>query len=341
MLKKIRVPNLALPRVQAKCKALLELADELDLYGPRSITQVELTKLLGNQTKPIGAYLRQGLERFGSYRPGESGYSYRTNSEFCNHLREHLATPPAPILEVAKRVNRTFSPLKREELKKSGHRYYPWWTWMKSEKLEELFIAQYGQMHRYDIEAAQPTIVLQLYDQRLTSLHKYSEKHKVQTWRSYVNDRSTFRQTLAEHIFEPVQVVKDVLQSITNGGYATTSPKNPICRMLGIISTHRLLQHELYQGLIRDYRTMRSVLFPGEPVKGLSSRLYHSYERVEDLIMECISKKLKVDAWFIHDGFFTHTRIQKAELEAHVKNTLGFTIRLDEKSRFHSRELHV
>ena len=343
MFNQTRVPNLALPRVQAKCKALLDLVDELELYGPRSITQVELTKLLGNQTKPIGAFLRLGLERFGSYTPGSSGYSYRPNHEFCDRLRAQLSTPPAPILEVAKRVNRVFSPSKRHEHKKTGHRYYPWWSWMQTEKMEELFLAQYGQMFRYDMEASQPTIVLQLYERMLNPvLAKHSPKHQVPTWRAYVENRTYFRQKLSQDIGEPVGVIKDVLQSVTNGGYATTSPKNPICHMLGEMSTHKLLQHELYQGLLKDYRVMRTVLFPDTPVKGVSKQLYHAYERVEDVIMALIDRELKVDAWFIHDGFFTHTRIQKAELEAKVKEVLGFTIKLEEKTiPQRSRELHI
>jgi len=214
---------------------------------------------------------------------------------------------------------------------------------MNTEKMEALFIAQYGQMFRYDMEASQPTIVLQLYERMLNPvLAKHSSKHRVPTWRAYVDNRTFFRQTLAHHLNEPVEVIKDVLQSITNGGYATTSPKNPICRMLGEMTTYKLMQHELYQGLLKDYRVMRTVLFPNMPVKGVSKALYHAYERVEDAIMELISRKLEVDAWFIHDGFFTHTRIQKAGLEAQVKEVLGFTIKLEEKTiPQRKEELHV
>jgi hypothetical protein len=333
-----KVPNLALPRVQAKCNALLELVDELELYGPRQISQVELTKLLGNQAKPVGQYLRLGLSRFGSYsqETGKS-YSYRPNTEFCEKLRAQLSTPPTPVLETAKRVNLTFLVCSRESFKKTGHRYYPWWSWMKTDKLEKLFIAQFGEMFRYDMEASQPTVILQLYQQALTPTQKkFSEKHAVPTWSAYVADRTAFRTQLARDLDEPLEVIKDLLQSITNGGYATTSPKNPMCRLLGLIGTDRLMKHPLYIGLVQDYRTIRSVLFPGMKVKGISRALYTAYERVEDAIMTVVAQELQVPAWFIHDGFFTHTRTSKAELEAAVLNKLNLKVKFEEKTISHT-----
>lgn len=339
----IKPPNFALLRVREKCHALLEIVDELELYGPRQIPQAELTKKLGNQCHPLGEYLRQGLDQFGSYSKDTGRcYSYRPNQAFIANLRKKLLATKPSVLETAKRVNRTFSPSQRGTAKRNGHRVYPWWAMMQTEKLEELFLAQFGIMHRYDMQVSQPNIVLQLYERCLPDNPRVRElAYSVPTWSALVSNREHFRTTLAADVGCTYSEVKDIIQSITNGGYATSSPKNPMCQALGWTGVHALMAHPYYQGLRKDYVRIRKVLFPGQKVKDIKGRMYRAYEQIEDAIMTVVEQHIQkagIDGWFIHDCVITHQKVRVEDMEHEVGQKTGFKVRFEETTTTtHSR----
>jgi hypothetical protein len=331
-----KTPNFNLPRVQEKCRNLLLLADEIDLYGPRQICErTVLAPLLGSGAHPLGAYLRNGLIRFGSYsRESKRAFSYRLNEPFIAQLRARLSIYPPPAIETAKRVDRMFSHSVRGECKRTGHRVYPWWSYMKREKVEELFLGQFGVMYRYDMQVSQPNIVLQLFDKVARSdTPGIRLVNEVPTWRALVADRTHFRSTLADSIGCTLPEMKDIVQSITNGGYATSSPRNPICKTLGLVRTMKLIDHPYYLGLVKDYRRIRTVLFPRTKVKDLKGRLYRTYEKIEDAVMMVVDAhltQLGVDGWFIHDCVITHQKLRTKDLTTQVRDKTGFTVTFEE-----------
>lgn len=335
-------PNLKPARNREKALNLLKLCDELDLYGPRQISAKELTKKLGNQAKPLGSYLRLGLSRYGSYNvyTGQS-FSYRPNKVFCDHLRSLLAAPKTPIIEVAKKADKLFIPAPRTIWHRKGHRYYPWWTNMEAEKRVALFLSQYDEMYDYDIQVARPTVFLQLYEKMLPDhilrwISKgIGDKYRVETWRALVSDRKAFRNQLAFDLGLDYKTVKRILQSITNGGYISTGSGNPTCKALGPITAYEFQQHPLYQGLRKDYITMRDLLFPGTPKRDIPSQLYGVYEKIEDGIMTLVDRELKskgeTHIWYVHDGFFSNRKQDTASLEALIKTKLNLDVKFEEE----------
>lgn len=324
-------PNLTTPRNREKALNLIKLAEELELYGGRQISAKELTKKLGNQCKPLGAYLRKGLIREGRYSVDEGiAYKYTANKEFVNELRLVLELNETPKVETAKQHQKLFLPCARSDSKRSGHRFYPWWANMNSEKRKQLFIEQYGAYYEYDIEVARPSILLQVYDKILSpALKRVSDRHQLSTWRAYVADRQQFRRHLATDLGVEIEDVKDLLQGVTNGAWASTSPRNPFCKKLGVIKVHQFMQHELYLGLRKDINTMWSVLFKNQPKNQVGKKLYACYEPIEDKIMEFVEHWLKqnqIDAWFVHDAFFCHQPVDTTELEQYVLDCTQFRI---------------
>lgn len=336
-----KVPNLKPARNREKAENLLKLCAELELFGPRQISAAELTKKLGNQKKPLGSWLRIGLTRYGSYNvsAGQS-FSYRPNKTFCSNLRGMLAAPPVPIIEVAKKADKLFTPAPRTIWHRKGHRYYPWWTNMESEKRIELFLTQYDEMYDYDIEVARPTVFLQLYekcldDWQLRLMDKgFGEKYQVQTWRAMVENKCAFRNQLAFDLGLDYKTVKRVLQSITNGGYISTGSGNTTCKELGPITAWEFMQHPLYKGLRKDFVTMRDQMFKGVPKREIPKQLYAIYEKFEDAIMTLVDRELKSQGeknlWYVHDGFFSNRKQDVSKLEALIKEKLHIDIKFEE-----------
>lgn len=328
-------PNLKPARNREKALNLIKLAEELDTYGARQIRAVELTKKLGNQCKPLGAWLRRGLIQEGLYSVEQQiAYTYRPNHEFVNHLRLLLGVDEKPKIEVAKEIGKLFIPCERKNAPRKGHRFYPWWSFMKKEKRREIFLAQFSKLYEFDIECARPTVLLQLYDRKLPEHLKTSDKHKVNTWRAYVQDRNMFRRQLSDDLGVPVEDIKELLQGVTNGAWASTSARNPFCRKIGQIKVHYLMKHDLYRGMREDLNTMWKVLFPEQPKKSIGKKMYGLYEPIEDEIMNSIEKFLKsvdVDGWFVHDGFFTYKDLCVTDIETHVFKTTNWSIKLEKK----------
>jgi len=333
-MKNIKKPDLKNPRVRAKCLELLKLVDELEHFGERPIGAVELTKTLGNQNQPLGAWLRLGLERFGSYSvDAKRAYSYRPNKTYIATLRQELNVLPETALEVAERQNKTYTLLPRSACKKSGHRYYGWWTWCSKPVREALFLKQFPRMFVYDISVARPTVLRQMFLKVVDPmLLRTVSKYSLPTWTALVTDRTTFRTTLANDLGITYQEAKDLCQSITNGGWASTSPFNPFCKEYGMIVTMRLMEHELYKGLREDFKTLRSVLLPNTPAKECPTKLYHAYEVVEDLVMTLVEQQLTTPAWFIHDGFVTYEPVTNLKsVTAEVEQRTGYAIQFEEE----------
>lgn len=324
-------------RNRAKAIALLELCDSLERYGPRQISAKELTKLLGNQCKPLGAYLRLGLIQFGYYSvENHQSYSYRPNKEFCKRLRAELGLTSDTRLTPAPKSDKVFVPCRREyQGTRKGFRLYPWWSYMNSQEKKDRFLAQFDKYFDYDIEVARPTILLQMYEKKCNPfLLGNSNKHKLNTWRLMVEDRTTFRQKIADDVGATYEEIKDVLQSVTNGGYVSTSPCNSACKKLGSISAYKLKNHELYIGLREDFKTMRGVLFPNVSAADVKKAMWALYERTEDKVMSLVDSelaKMGVDAWFIHDGFFTHTEVDVKALEKSIQSKINLSLKIERK----------
>lgn len=327
-------PNLEPARNREKALALIKLAEQLDVYGARQISAKELTKKLGNQCKPLGAWLRNGLIREGMYSVDKQiSYTYKPNHAFVSELRLLLGLDKTDIVLTAKEQGKSFQPCARSDAKRTGHRFYPWWSFMPKAKRRELFFSQFGSLYEYDIEVARPTVLLQVYDKLLPKHLLVSDRHKIPTWRSYVQDRNTFRRHLGDDLDVPYDTIKELLQAVTNGAWASTSVRNPFCKNLGQIKVHELMRHPLYVGLRADLNLIWQVLYPGQPKKSIGKKLYAAYEPIEDKLMEVIAHrlaKLGVDAWFVHDGFFCHQQVDKADLEKFVFDVTEFSIKLEQ-----------
>lgn len=319
-------PNLRLKSAHQKCLAYLELVDELNLFNERQVHISELTRRLGNPTRPIAKFLMQGLIREGSYSAGSRSFTYRPNNAFADNLRTELGINETSVLEIAKKCEKVFVPCAREDAKKTGNRYYPWWATMKSEKMHELFLSQFGKMHKYDMCASKQTIQLGIFKAKSSIQLKY--------WELYVADRSMFRTKIAQDLNIDIKTVKSILQAISNGGYASLSPYNPICKDIGIAKTALLMNHEFYIGIREEFKVLRNVLFEGIKIRDTKRMIHDLYEEHENKIMELVAKKLNsenIDAWFIHDGFMTHTKCDINKIQLEVNFELNMNVTFDEE----------
>lgn len=336
-------PDFSKPENFEKAINLLKICDEIDKMGSLSIHSSVLTAYLGNQARPIGAYLRFGLKRIKNYVAGKYSYSYEVNKQFVDALRQHLESlvEKPKCAKASKKTVKEVKEVKAKEFKieprSAGkfvkNRYYTWYTRLPAEKRKALFISQYGKFFDYDISVARPSILLSIYDRTIDDNFKNVKNIlDIPTWRNLVLDKMHWRQTIMDDCGISYKNVKLIQQSIANGGFASLSPKNPIRQLIGTDRTQRLLAHELYLGLIKDFKRVRQVIFPLAKAREARKLLSNLYVSNENAIMELIEKELnkqKIPAWFVHDGFFTYEDIEPSTLEEVIRNNIGFNIRIE------------
>lgn len=335
LLSPIKQPNLTSRLNREKSLRFLQLVQEMEDYGGEyRLHSSFLIKLIGHHDRPIGAYLRQGLKRFGNYVPGEKSFGYAVNYEFVEKLKQQLN-----VIEPVKSEERLikkpeFKLEPRESGKKTGHRYYHWFTNTKKELRRELFIEQFGEMYEYDIQVARPTIILSMMDKRFVKSDG-NPIFPLTEWRSLVTDRKTWREKLAADVGITYQQAKDLQQAITNGAFLSFSTRSATFKIVNFDSAVmcRLKQNAQLAGLRRNFITIRKWLLKTSSKKA-GVTLYHQYEQVEDAVMRQVAKKLtemEVPAWFIHDCFFTYDRIDVDELNSWMKDKFALNITFDEE----------
>lgn len=316
----------------------LELCYELQLSptGCRAMSVGELRKILGSSNNDLTRYLHTLVRQVGAYTIGGATYKYSAVDERVSKLEQALNVGSG-LQVYAEAHGKSFKEAPtRSEYKCTGDRHYNWWTNMRKDLRQKLFLDTHGVLYDYDIEAAKPTLTLQAWrnwmDINFPTDHKHLDACKLTTWSELVNNRTQFRAALSHEVGISDAEAKVVCQNVLNSAFASTHHENGICEAIGKEATERLMKCELYVGLRADFKTMWSYLKklapPGTTAGQYMSRFYDALERK---VMDVIERELEVDAWFIHDGFMTCKEVNTDILEAKVRDETGWNVKLEMK----------
>lgn len=329
------------PRRLKKAKAALELCYELDLSknGCKQISATNLRKVLGNQSNSnseFSAFLHTLVRQVGVYsKINGTTYGYQTVPHRVSRL-EALIGQEGGLRMHAEMQGKSFAvcPSRDEYKLADDNRYYCWFTNVRKEIRQKLFVETHGVLYDYDIEAAKATVTLQAWREWMQINHpgalRSSNACKLATWSKLVYNRKAFRKQLAEEVGISVQHAKEICQSVLNSGFATPHFDNPICQLIGTNATRVLLDNDLYKGLRADFQTMWQY-FEEIADEGQTSGQFMSamYNKQEKQIMDAVAESLSVDAWYVHDGFMTHEEVDMEILAEQVKQKTGLNVKFE------------
>lgn len=346
-------PKFTDPRVLRRTTAVLDWCKPLLLSKkPRPFHSSALTNVFGNQKDQLAAYLRSNLLiQSGTYKPGQSSYSYSLRREGFLKLATAIGQPVSADAETAKQLYReiaqgTEQP-KYTEPVKGARRYHPVQNLPKKLRAE-VFKGWYD----YDIEAAAPTLVYQFACQALAKLGYADDKTPFPNVARLVRDRSAVRQHLADLTGLDQVTVKQILIALFFGSKLVPNPKRAIFRILDqdYEMTRRLKADPFVKAFCRDVQLMwslvltadnikkgRAVLFDGaKPKAKPTTKAKHRmaiYIQLERQVMDVVDAELReqgVTPVLIHDGFMTKTCVDRLGLERVVAEKTGYKIRLAE-----------
>ena len=326
------------PRRRRAALRALDLAHELDMSpnGQRGITAKELRKILGNASSSrFAAFLHTLFDQRGYYSTAGACYEYQPVHHRVERLERILGVQGGFLAyaETAGKSFRVAPPL--SEYTRTGDRHYHWWTNMRREARQRLFLQTHGRMFDYDLEAAKPSLTLQAWNRWMQQHHPVQFQSnpdcRLPTWTRLVSNRTAFRAEMALECGISKDDAKKVCQNVLNGAWASADARNGICQLVGRAATHRIMASELYLGLRKDFRVMWSFFKKSKTVQGQTAGQCMSafYNRLEMQVMAVIADTVKVPAWFIHDGFMTHDQVDVAELVEAVKFSTGYDVKVE------------
>lgn len=347
-LKLSKAPAFTDPRIKRRAEKVLDFAYDLRLLpsGERGMKATEFYGIIGKIGRGPSDYFNTMFRKVGYYSKlavaGQaSTYKYRPIMPRVQKCADAIGYKDG-LLKAAQRKGYSFlnDPGRRSELRRTGHRVYPWWALMEHKARHELFVAEHGKGWDYDIEAAKPTVTLQAWTRLLRSLKPEALKKpecKLPAWNALVADRRAYRENMAEEAGITVQQAKEVCQIVLNSGYASPVSKNAICEILGVESTKRLMGCATYLRLRADFRVFWAelkgldaeidVLMDLKPGEAMS----HFYNKIEDEIMDVVDRELSNRGiWFIHDGFMSANQIDTKSIEEAILFETGYSIKFEE-----------
>lgn len=334
-------PNLKDPRVERRAHDVLALAYDIQLSndGVRRMSNKEFYAVIGQPNRNPGTYFKHLFVHAEAYSKGGKNYGYATVPHRVERLAHALGITNG-LAEAAHRAGKSFltDPGKRADQPRKGDRYYPWWATMKRVHRSTLFLQEHGRGWDYDLEAAKPTLTLQMWRSLMAVHHpmklKYDSACQLPAWSALVSNRKLIRQNLAREAGLTDDQAKWAIQSVLNSGVA--SPKNSsFTDRLGVDGTKRLMAAPTYQALRTDFQTfwkhLKDMPIQFGEAKTAGEALSAFYNELEHRVMSVIEKELgDTRAWFIHDGFMTVDQVDKTRLEEAVRRELNLDVKLDE-----------
>lgn len=335
----LQKPDLTDPRVLKRALKVLDLAYDIQML-PKAVKRMganEFYKVIGQPNRNPGTYFKHLFEHSAPYSKGGASFEYRTNRDRVDALAKELQVQKG-LTAAAHRAGKSFKdPVpKRSDLPRTGDRVYPWWALMKRDLRLELFVQEHGVCYDYDLEAAKPTVTLQVWNtlmhEKKPILMKHSDACKLPAWTALVSNRSEFREKFSREAGITLAQAKWVCQSVLNGGVA--SPLNQsYLDELGRDATMRVQDAPMYQALRADFQVfwkhLKELGIEFQGARSAGEVLSRLYNQIEDQIMNVIENEIQTPIWYVHDGFMSATEIDVPALERAIAEKTKFSVKLE------------
>ena len=328
----IYTPNFQNPQVQRR---LIKSLDWCNTYLSQTkthwLSQREIQRQFGHQSRPLGLYLRNKLlicvNPYYSNLTESVCRTYKLNiegyTEICSAIDYLPKYLPPPEIDQSLDTGDF-------EYQNKGHRlYHPLQNLPK--RIKQPLLTSKGYRHEYDIECCAQTLLLQ-HSQAL------GFKRPTPALDEYINDRALVRSQLTARCGLDSKTVKQILTALLNGSSLSCWHTNSIFAYVNY--NRQMIAHlkedEYIQQYQRDVRAMWSSIRKHQSLRykqrfnaKLKSDLYRQLEESVRMVIQRYLKKTKNRAFVEHDGWSCQTAVDTNRLCYEVKQQTGFVIKLD------------
>ena len=319
-------PNLSDPRVQKRISSVVAWCDlHLSTASPEAVHHNELIKTFGPSGNQLSKWLRANLLiQTGVYAPGTKSFSYLLNERGMNKLR---ATASKHMVNTSAASAADLYPeLQTLEFKYSlkSDRYWHRLQNIKRDK-KAAFWKDYLPFN-YDIEAAAPSILLQLAQQY--GLHDLLCDHI----KAYLESRDEYRQHVADLTGCSLNDAKRIINALFNGARLA---RNEHCSAYQLLGCNYQAMTKLQNDFkLRRLRTQIKSMWQwiGRHYEVSNPRakwgVYFAFERK---ILDVIKGELEhagIAHFTEHDGFRAEQEVDVTAIQRVVREKTKLDIKL-------------
>jgi len=344
-------PNFSDPRVIARCKRAIGFACGVmskTKGHPWSTRYVD--QFFGQSTTDISKYLRDTLlictdefYRFGSDDPKMNKCKeYKLNENGLNYLLEALKiniTIIYPIVyDLAKETHEQELASGNFTYKDQSSRlWHPLQRYRKQHRTQ--ILCDSGYTHDYDIQTCAPTLILQKAQQLDMDEYCFAINR-------YLKEKTQIRDELALALELESAAIKEIINALFAGAIISNHKDSDIYHILAgdRARIDYLKQDPFITELRSDIKKCWDVINTTIPrrrnsatnrlLKISSRQKWNVYFALERVVLNSVRNYLdnnSVRYFLIHDGWTCASEIDLNELELHVKNETGYSIKFDYK----------
>ena len=325
-------PNFNDPRIQRRIEQSLDWTNTyLSQNKQHWLSQREIQRQFGSQSRPLGLYLRNMLlicvNPYYSNLTASVCKTYKLNIEGYHTLCKAIGYEPkyTPTTDIEQALNTGDF-----EYESKGHRdYHPIQNLPK--RIKRPLLASKGYRHEYDIECCAQTLLLQ--HARQLGLKKATPALDL-----YIADRESIRSELKARTGLDSKTVKQIFTALLNGSSLSCWYTNSIFAYVNY--NREMIKHlkedDFIQKYQQDVRAMWNQIRKNQGLRykerfnaKLKSGLYRQLEESVRVVIQRYLKKTKNRAFVEHDGWSCQTAVDTERLIYEVKQQTGFVIKLD------------
>jgi len=325
-------PNFQNPQVRRRIEKSLDWSNTyLSQTKTHWLSQREIQRQFGHQSRPLGLYLRNSLlicvNPYYNNLTESVCRTYKLNVEGYQRLCLAIGYEPKykPSPEIANDLDTG-----NFEYQTKGHRdYHPLQNLPK--RIKQPLLTSKGYRHEYDIECCAQTLLVQ-HSRRL------GLKKPTLALDRYISDRTSVRSELMTKTGLDSKTIKQILTALLNGSNLSCWYTNSIFAYVNYNKQMiKFLKEDLYiQEYIKDVRGMWSEIRKHQSLRykerfnaKMKSEMYRSLEEEVRVVIQKYLKKTKNRAFVEHDGWSCQTAVDTERLCYEVKKQTGFVIKLD------------
>jgi hypothetical protein len=325
-------PNFQNPQVQRRIVKSLDWCNTfLSQTRTHWLSQREIQRQFGSQSRPLGLYLRDRLlicvNPYYSNLTASVCRTYKLNVDgylaLCQAIDYEPKYQPSP--EVIKTLDTGDF-----EYKTIGHRdYHPLQNLPK--RIKQPLLTSKGYRHEYDIECCAQTLLIQ-HSKRL------GFNKSTPALDRYISDRTSVRDEIKSRTGLDSKTIKQILTALLNGSNLSSWHTNSIFAYVNYNrSMIEFLKEDLYiqqyitdvRGMWREIRKHQSLRYKERFNAKMKSEMYRFLEESVRVVIQRYLKKKKNRAFIEHDGWSCQTAVDIDGLIFEVKKQTGFVIKLD------------
>lgn len=322
-------PNWQHAKIRARCIKVITFCDDfLSKNKTFWLSRKQIYTHFGNTSRQPGSYLKHLLlQEADSYYNMVTGQCkrYSLNKQNLEELKRRINYCEDTTVNTV--IEQELATADFEYTHASNRQFHP--LQFKPKHKKRRILGKYGYRYEFDIQAAAHTLILQ-------HARHLGHNKPTPTLDAYIQDRTTYRQQLAQDLGISPNTVKTILTGILQGAVISRWHTNSIYLALdyNTVLLEQLRDHKFIKNYQQETREIWRTI---KIQRGITQRMTGTiksgvYRELENQVGKTVQRYLKRthNAYFFeHDGWSCREMIDPIQLRDQVRQQTGFVIELD------------